>query len=324
MDTPGDVKPFLPDFWSVYTVGEDDVEMRSPGRSVRLSGSRLGALLPGLLPVLDGRHTTGEICEAAPDRAPEEIECLIARLVAGGLLSERGRPVELEDDGSGIAGFLRSLASPSDEDRLRARVEGATVCLWGSDRMSAAVLQMLRGCGVRVVAFPRNGRDGLQEEATGVCDEADLLVGCGAGMRDASLERLNAISLATGTPWLPVASDASEITLGPLVVPGRSACLVCLRVRAEALSSGPMRLIRVGSRPVLPAVVAVASGIAAVEALKALLGVDRPALEDAVIRLHVRTLSWTRADVLRLPRCPACASARPFRREAPVQCTPRL
>lgn len=324
MDAPGPYRPLLPDFWSVYAVGESDVELRSPGRSVRLSGSGVGSLLPDLLPVLDGEHTVDEICAALAGCSAEVVERLVAQLAAGGLLVAGGHLGQPQAAGSGVIEFLQALACPGDVGHLSARLEGAAVCLWGDDRISRSIEGLLLDCQVSTHRLPCNGEQPATEAAADLVSRASLLVGCGASLRDASLLQLNALSLATGTPWLPIISDAAEITLGPLIVPGRSACLVCLRVRAEALAPGPVRLIRVGSRPMLPAAVQVAAGVAVVEVLKALLGADRPTLEDKLIRIHLRTLAWTRADVLRLPRCPACASVRPGRRQVSVPCSVQL
>lgn len=325
MDAPGPHRPLLPDFWSVYAVGENDVELRSLGRSVRLSGLGVGSLLPDLLPALDGEHTLDEICAEIAGCSAEVVERLVAQLAAGGMLVAGGRPGQSQASGSEFFESLQALACPGDVGYLTSRLEGAAVCLWGDDRISRAIEWMLLDCRVATQRLPCDGdRPAATEAASDLVGCASLLVGCGASLRDVSLLRLNALSLATGTPWLPVISDAAELTLGPLIVPGRSACLVCLRVRAEALAPGPVRLIRVGSRPMLPAAVQVSAGVAVVEVLKALLGADMPTLEDKLIRIHLRTLAWTRADVLRLPRCPACASVRPGRRQVSVPCSVQL
>ena len=324
MDAPGPYRPLLPDFWSVYAVGESDVELRSLGRSVRLSGLGVGSLLPDLLPVLDGEHTVDEICAEVAGCSAEVVERLIAQLAAGGLLVAGGRLGQPQAPGSGAGEFLQALVPPGEVGHLTARLEGAVVCLWGDDRISHSIERLLMECKVGTHRLACAGGLPATEASADLVGRASLFVGCGTSLRDAALLRMNALSLATGTPWLPVISDAAEITLGPLIVPGRSTCLVCLRVRAEALAPGPVRLIRVGSRPMLPAAVQVAAGVAAVEVLKALLGADRPTLEDRLIKIHLRTLAWTRADVLRLPRCPACASVRPGRRQVAVPCSVQL
>lgn len=281
-------------------------------------------LLPDLLPVLDGEHTVDEICAELAGCSAEAVGRLIAQLAAGGLLVAGGRWGLPQSADSEFVGFLQALVPPGDAGHLSARLEGAAVCLWGDDRISRSIEELLLGCQISTQRLPCNGGQPATEAAAEMVGRASLLVGCGASLREASLLQMNALSLTTGTPWLPVINDAAELMLGPLIVPGRSACLVCLRVRAEALAPGPVRLIRVGSRPMLPAVVQVVAGVAVVEVLKALLGADRPTLEDRLIRIHLRTLVWTRADVLRLPRCPACASVRPGRRQVSVPCSVQL
>lgn len=324
MDSREADRPLLPDFWSVYAVGEGDTELRSMGRSVRISGSGGGPLLHDLLPLLDGERTVSEICQTLVGCSSEDVENLIAQLGAAGLLVGGECSQQPLGNGSEVAEFLRALVPQKDADTMAARLEGSVVYLCGDDRVSQSIERMLLDCQVRVLALPSTGGLLAAEIAADRLCHAALLVGCGTSLRDALLLRLNALSLATGTPWLPVISDAAEITIGPLVMPGRSACLVCLRIRAEALGPGPIRLIREGSRPMLLPAVQVAAGIAAVEVFKALLGVDRPALEDRLIKVHMRTMAWTRFDVLRLPRCPSCASVRPRRKGVSVPCTVQL
>lgn len=324
MDATVPFRPLLPDFWSVYTVGEGDVELRSPGRSVRLSGSGVGSLLPDMLPILDGEHTVDEICAALAGCSGEAVERLVAQLAAGGLLVSGARAGLPQARGREVTEFLQALVPLGDAGSLCARLESATVCLWGDDRISRSIEGLLLDCQVSTQRLPSDWVQPATGAAADLVVGVSLVIGCGTNLRDAALQRLNALSLATGTPWLPVISDAAEATLGPLIVPGRTPCLVCLRVRTEALAPGTVRLLRVGSRPILPAAVQVVAGVAVAEALKALLGADRPAIEDVLIKIHLRTLAWTRADVLRLPRCPACASVRPGRRQVSVPCSVQL
>jgi bacteriocin biosynthesis cyclodehydratase domain-containing protein len=57
----------------------------------------------------------------------------------------------------------------------------------------------------------------------------------------------------------------------------------------------------------LPGTDHLVAGVAAAEAVKFLIGIDRGALVDAIVRIHLRTLEWDRVDVLTVPRCPACS-----------------
>lgn len=330
MDTPGPTRPLLPGFWSVYAVGEDEVELRSIGRSVRLSGARVAALLPSLLPVLDGDHTVSEICARVAEHPPEVVECLITQMsahgllvadgcadsVSGGLASKTGETGETGE-------YLRALVGPDGLPVARRRLAQATVYLWGMDSVSTRFREALRSCGVAASALAGRADELYGDPCADRFGRATLVVGCGTHLRDEALARINALSLATGTPWLPVVCEAAEVVLGPLVVPGRSACLVCVRVRAEALAAGPVRQLRAGSHPLLPAAAQVAAGSLAAEVLRILLGTDRPMLDGRLVRIHLRTLSWTQADVLRLPRCGACASVRPGRKVGEPACTAR-
>lgn len=319
--------PQLRAYWSAYAFGPDEVELKSIGRSVRLSGAGVGVLLPRLTPLVDGTRTVGEICELLAPHSPEAVARLIAALLGQGLLADGVSPdrcpvCEPASADPAICAFLEALVGL---DRLRMahdRVARSRVTVWGRDGLAARIAEMLRECRVAVQVRSWPGQDAqaatsaeglhedipLAEEDASALTGAALAIGVGVCLRDRHLQRLNATCLATGTPWLPVSSDAVEATIGPLVLPGRSACLVCLRGRSEALAAGPATLLRSGSRPLLAPMIGAASGVAAYEVFRFLLGVDGESLVDQVIRIRHRALDWSRSDVMRLPGCPACAS----------------
>lgn len=298
-------RPTLPCYWSVYAVGEDEVELRSLGRRLRLSGVE-GSLLQALCVLLDGQHAVDEIARNLGQHSRDELDRVLARLVDHGLVLdhrvEHQLAITADPD---LDEFLRAAVGPNRAQAAGARLAGARLFVWGSDPLAGAVVRLLEASPVEVFTL------GGPEMVSAVEDlvrasEAGLIVGFGAGLQDPGMERLNAASLAFGVPWMPVLRDAADLTIGPLVLPRRSACLACFQTRSDALRPGPPRLLRAGGRPLLPAMVWAAAGTVAVEILKHFLGWAGPSLVNRVVHLRLQSMDWTAGDVLRLPRCRAC------------------
>jgi len=134
-----------------------------------------------------------------------------------------------------------------------------------------------------------------------------------------ALHAANAVALATRTPWSAVFFDGSEAVIGPVHVPGETACYFEFEIQHEAsltlkgeymlykeslMAGGPAR-----GAPLAPHL-DVAAGFAATSALEFILsgtsfGVGR------ALRINFETGSIDYQDVLRFPRCPACQNLRP-------------
>lgn len=295
--------PLLDRVWAVYAAGHHEIEMRSPSRSVRLSGADVGKILPAVLPMLDGRHSVEEISEMCAGQDREAVAGLLSRLFAHGLLvdAEGGRAAPL-------AGADADLG------------EGPGIVVAGDGLLARAFCRIATETPVAVRSLGAASEQVRSPGCFAAAAGAALLVAFGPSAYHETFGQANAFSLATGTPWLPVVADGVEASLGPLVLPGRSACLTCLTTRVDALARGPVRLLRAGSSAMLPGAVDVVAGTAAAEAVRFVVGKGRSALVDRVVRIHLGTLEWTRADVLRLPRCPDCAGALPAACKEGVLC----
>lgn len=139
------------------------------------------------------------------------------------------------------------------------------------------------------------------------------------------LHAANRAALAAGRPWMSVYFDGSEAVIGPLYVPGDTACYNEFEIQNEACiarqddyhvykeSLARPAASTDGRRvpdPVLPPFLAIASGWATTAALPFLSGGKSFLLERAV-HVDFERVEIDYQDVLRLPRCPACAPARP-------------
>lgn len=139
------------------------------------------------------------------------------------------------------------------------------------------------------------------------------------------LHAANRAALAAGRPWMSVYFDGSEAVIGPIYVPGETACYNEFEIQNEACIAGqddyhvyknslaePATLAdgRRAPDPVLPPFLAIAGGWATAAALPFVAGSKSFLLERAV-HVDFERAEIDYQDVLRLPRCPACAPARP-------------
>ncbi|MFH8223573.1 TOMM precursor leader peptide-binding protein [Streptomyces sp. NPDC018057] len=169
------------------------------------------------------------------------------------------------------------------------------------------------------------GTDGLDaadgdEKLAALLDDTDLVVLALDGFRPSLLHRLNRAAVAAGRPWLPVYADGSELIVGPLVVPGESACYNeheiqhessrALRHEYQLYSEELARRTADDLPPLLAPYAALAASWASIGITPYL--VDGAGfLVGRAIRIDLERLEITQEHVLRLPRCPVCTEQRP-------------
>jgi len=127
------------------------------------------------------------------------------------------------------------------------------------------------------------------------------------------IERLGQLAIGR-IPHLAVMAGEAIGVVGPLVVPGRTACLLCLDYfRAGSDPAWPLILAQLGHRsPEPPACDAVlAAAVAAQAAAQALIAIDKNALASAAangtLELVLPDWRWRRRTWQPHPACP-CSS----------------
>lgn len=171
-----------------------------------------------------------------------------------------------------------------------------------------------------VVTVRPGSVDGDPAAVGAIVDETDVVVLALEGFRPALLHQVNRAAVAAGRPWLPVYADGSEMIVGPLVVPGESACYNEHEIQHESsrvlrreylLYSEEQAGQPAGDLPaLLPPFAAIAASWAVV-ALIPFLADGASFLVGRAIRIDFERLEITQEHVLRLPRCPVCAPHRP-------------
>ncbi|MEG3630950.1 TOMM precursor leader peptide-binding protein [Streptomyces poriticola] len=275
----------------------------------------------------DGRHRVlGPLLRAfAEPRLADDVVSRLADRADKEQLS--GLIDQLADDGvlvaehAGLHAMHRSLS----EGRPVRRLEQTTVGLVGSGSVGAQLRTQLTELGVGDVSAVAAGAGGLEahdgdERLAGLLDGTDLLVLALDGFRPSLLHRLNRAAVAAGRPWLPVYADGSELIVGPLVVPGESACYNeheiqhessrALRHEYQLYSEELARRTADDLPPLLAPYAAIAASWAAIGTARYL--VDGASfLVGRALRIDLERLEVTQEHVLRLPRCPVCTEQRP-------------
>jgi len=113
---------------------------------------------------------------------------------------------------------------------------------------------------------------------------------------------LNGVSVRLRVPWLPYRQQGFSVEIGPLVIPGETACYVCYELRRKATGSAAMD----SGREPLGSHVVLGADLVAIEAMKCLTDMVEPVTRGRLWRLDLVRGSVDLHPVLRLPRCPAC------------------
>ena len=290
-----------------YRLVEDgDRLLFEHGRSVVvLEGRAVRALLPALLPLLDGTRTVDEVVarlgEAVPlgEAVRPAVELALGLLDTNGLLVEGPAPEAGSPPSAVALAALYGLAPAAAVERLRL----ASVAVIGDSATGEAIARLLHAAGVGAV------HEGTWDYA----GEVDVAVVAPSASESPAVAGWNRLALERGIRWLGVRPfDGLAATVGPLAVPGESACYECLLHRLAAHVEYGRDLVRIeSSAPAageLAPIDAIAAGVAAQLALGWVAGLDTT-LPGALYVLELRpVLSLTSHPILRVPRCPACST----------------
>lgn len=300
-DWPERDLPLLAPWWRVVHDGER-ILFEHAGRVVELRGRAVQMLLPALLPLLDGAHTPGEIVGRLGEAAEPSVRKALALLESHGLLTDGPN---VEDDA--VSHYVATACAGATPSSAHEALSGSRVAVCGTSLAAAEVARLLERSKIRVAWVESAG-----ELGSGV----DLVVAAPAPAELGGLREANERRLRDGVPWLPVSPYDGRLTaVGPLYVPGQTACHACFLLRRGATSGYEEDVSLLESRPPaapLPdAVGTLAAAIAALVSLRWLAAKD-PTLPGVAFAFEASgILTLTRHRVLRVPRCTACGPPGP-------------
>jgi bacteriocin biosynthesis cyclodehydratase domain-containing protein len=272
------------------------------GTVVTLEGRAATALMPRLLPLLDGTRTTDEIVNVIGIAARPAVTKALSLLADNQLLVEG--PLAPSDGDASIeaATFAVSLVGYATQASARERLAAGQVMVVGSGAMAAEIRRLVHESGVPEV-------DAIPIEET--MPNVSLVVAAPAADELRALDGVNARALERDQPWLQALPyDGRFVVAGPLFVPQVSACRSCWITRRAACSGYEEDFELVEQLPLhapAPApVVALGAGLAALLAIRWLTTAD-PAVPGGYYSLEPRSIARLRFDrLLRVPRCVAC------------------
>ena len=170
--------------------------------------------------------------------------------------------------------------------------------------------------------------DGLERDTSNLTPliiSSDLTVVALDVFSPALLHTANEIAIREEKPWMFAYLDGSEISIGPIMMPGDGPCYLELAIQQDAalkhrghswLYSERMNQVKETTASylrVVPAHVDIAAGLTASEAIRWAV-LRSSALMGRSLHISLETLQFNHANVMRLPRCPACARIRaPYR-----------
>jgi hypothetical protein len=326
------LKPGLLPVWRNPDTVQIGIDHR---RAIALTGMGGAA---GLISLLDGSRDLGQLLAAAGELGipAATVHRVLALLAAGGALDDhpaclfRGLPHGLHQ--RLVPELATAALAHGDGDggaRTLARRQNAFIRVSGLSPIGLSTASLLAAAGIgsvvtagQVPALPAAGHSrGRSHPAAappavaataGARRTPDLVILADSYRRD-----LPAGLLRAGIPHLAASASEAVGVVGPLVVPGRTACLRCLDLaRADRDPAWPLilaQLARGGADP--PACDAVlAMAVAAQAAAQALSFVDRgtaaTAAANGTLELVLPGWCWRRRTWLRHQYC-FCSRSQP-------------
>ena len=292
-------RPLLKPWYRLSVEGGRSI-LRYAGSVLEFEGAAAELLVPHLLPLLDGTRTLDDVVTELGEAARPAVEHALALLRAHDLLTERAP----DGSGEGARRCAELLGATDAAGRtvaeLHARLATVEVHVLGNGPAAEPIGRLLQASGAQsVTSLGWNGRPPAE----------GLVVAAPASDELPLLEQWNRRALVARTPWLQVLPfDGRLAAVGPVFVPGETACHECFRFRRDS-TIAPIRDRTTGSHVGSPALDAVLAGLAAHVALRRLAGEDTAEAGVLIAVELVPELRCTRHFVYRVPRCPACSPA---------------
>lgn len=306
-------------------------------RAVVLAG--LDPPARAVLRLLDGTRDLQEVARGAGEVGcpPERVRRLLDLLGDAGLLVDAGEPwpAELDrDDRARLAPDVATLSLLHDGAGARGLRRRATssVVVVGAGRVGAPLAGLLVAAGVGTVHVRDEGRTRARDVAVGGLRSSDL----GRGRGPVATARVREVSATVRTqapvrPDVVVLAPAATLderdpaslqsslvphllaevrdavgVVGPLVLPGRSACLRCLdHVRTDLDPDWPALSVQLTERATVACDAVLAAAVSAQAALQVLTLLDgtMPASVGGTLELALPDWRWRRRSWDPHPDC---------------------
>jgi hypothetical protein len=240
-------------------------------------------------------------------------DAMLRGLVEAGLVIRTTEPVRHPPHLLAVRVALVHRHGSAMADVILTRRTDSLVVVDGAGEVAPMIAELLVASGVGQVHLRAGRRPGSRVPTSRALvrtqDPAPQLAPSVVVLADdAAHNRITAAHLLFELiPHLPVLTGASRAVAGPLVLPGRSACLACLdRRRQEADPGWPTiaDALRTDGPGPPPLLAAAASVLAAEQVLDHIDGVDRPRTVDATLEWRTGSPTARRRSWTPHPDCP--------------------
>ncbi|MDQ7843931.1 MAG: TOMM precursor leader peptide-binding protein [Armatimonadota bacterium] len=300
---PADARPRLYPWFRVVR-DRDAYLFEYGGQLVRIAGPQAVPLLTALLPLIDGRLTVEEIQRRLGEWDGEAVVRVLSALKGNGIVAVAGSSPLSGEDGDLLTAIMGGRENDAPVDRAR-------VGVLGTGSLAQAVTRLISASGV------------VAARAVTVDDPPttlDLVVVAVQGEDLSRLDSWNRRMLECRQSWLLVLPfDGAYGTVGPLFIPGETACYACFQTRRRSVLEDP-DIARLyddlpAYHPMGAGVTSLLAGLAVHLALRWILRRDAwiGGMLYAVGLMPHPTVSAH--EVWPVPRCPVC---RPLSQHTPA------
>ena len=322
-------------------VSSEAVLFRSDTRSFRIDGAFASLLATRVLELVDGRTPVDEIAGRLGVPVAEFRQNLDALVGAGVLESS---PSPLEDVAMDPRlNLIEALASSSVE--AATRLAAARLVLFGLEGLGELVAEQLAAAGFRNLLLVDSGGPGrdaavatrlrqrfpdVSSSAAGVdhldrgralqlARDKDLLIACWDRGFEAANHWVNRAAIELNVPAVFGAVGGLQAFAGPFVVPGMTACYMCSRMRAVAVSENyeeamasehffdQLKSPGLAHREFFPTSLGILAGLLVTDVYKYVVLQYQPTLLGQIIEFDPLTLGLERHALLEQPQCPVCS-----------------
>jgi bacteriocin biosynthesis cyclodehydratase domain-containing protein len=269
---------------------DDGLFLIFEGRQVWLTDPLYAALAR----MLDGTNEVEAIFTSLAGLYPaEQVLEALDYLKAGGYLAE-----DASTEARQILAFWEHLGVSTSLARSRLTATSVSIVSLGAAD-PAALEDYLQACGVKIAP------------------DGDIAVLVTDDVLRREFADWNARALVSHRPWLLVKPVGIETLLGPLFVPGETACWDCLAQRQRGHRSLEEYIARrngfarpLGPPPAsIPSTLHAALAEAATEITRFIGTGGQSVLRDRIVATNTLTLERTQHSLIRRPQCPSCGGA---------------
>lgn len=294
------------------------VVLRRGCTEVKLEGEGIEEAIELIFDRAAGEGATREqLAELFHPEAKKAIEGLISELMRRGLLMSGDEPSLVENGESPSDVFYWQFGTTAR--RVHHLLRAISISILGVNSISHHLIAALQSSGFESIHLIDSPFDSHAYSLDSqISSETECVVATSEIGFYPILFEYNRLCLDQKRPFLPVVLQDMKGYIGPLVVPGNTPCLECLRLRRNSHFDEPEFRQRLEAESVAgeeivgfhPTMSSVLGNIAAFELARFHSQVPRGSLVGSLTEIDLISGHMTTRKLLKIPRCPSCSSLR--------------